>query len=361
MGMRSLLFALFLLPSLAFSEPLRLAIAGLTHGHAAGFLRNSKGKDAVIVGIYDPDPTLHKSYASRFSLDPAIFYTDLNQMLDKVKPEAVAAFSSTFDHPAIVEAAARRRLPVMMEKPLAISLDHARRIQRAAAAANIPVIVNYETTWYRSHAAIWKTVKSDPAFGPIRKIVAMDGHQGPKEINTPPEFFNWLTDPATNGAGALFDFGCYGANLMTWLLDNERPIAVTAIAQQFKPEIYSKVDDEANILVQYKDAIGIIQGSWNWPFNRKDLEVYARRGYAIATGGNSLRLRAPEDKAERTPELAPLPADEADSIAYLAAIARGRLKPGGLSSLENNMIVTEILDAARQSAKTGRTVRLAPR
>ena len=62
--------------------------------------------------------------------------------------------------------------------------------------------------------------------------------QGPKEINVQPEFLAWLTDPVKNGAGALFDFGCYGANLMTWLMDNQRPLAVTAIAQTNKPAIY---------------------------------------------------------------------------------------------------------------------------
>ncbi len=356
--MRLLLLATLLFPVSA-AEPLRLAIAGLTHGHAAGFLRNAQGKDVVIAGIYDPDPALHKSYASRFHLDPAIFYTDLNVMLDKVKPEAVAAFSSTYDHPVIVEAAARRRLPVMMEKPLAVSMDHASRIQRAAREAGIPVVVNYETTWYRSHAAIWKYIKAQSSFGPIRKMVAMDGHEGPREIGVGPEFFSWLTDPVKNGAGALFDFGCYGANLMTWLMDNQRPLAVTAVTRQFKPSIYPKVDDEANVLVEYPGAIGIIQGSWNWPYSRKDFEVYAQKGYANAIGGNTLRLRRPEDKVEQAPALDPLPADESDSVSYLTAVARGRLKPTGLSSLENNLIVTEILEAARESARTHRSIRLA--
>ena len=185
----------------------------------------------------------------------------------------------------------------------------------------------------------------------------MDGHEGPKEIRVQPEFFAWLTDPVKNGAGALFDFGCYGANLMTWLMDNQRPLKVTALAQTNKPAIYPKVDDESTILVEYPKAQGIIQGSWNWPYGRKDFEVYAEKGYAIATGGNGLRVRLPDQREEtRTP--AELPADEADSISYLKAVARGKLKPAGLSSLENNVIVTEILEAARESVRTGRTITL---
>ena len=90
------------------------------------------------------------------------------------------------------------------------------------------MVVNYETTWYKSHGEIWKLIKEQNAAGEIRRMVAMDGHEGPKEIHVQPEFLAWLTDPVKNGGGALFDFGCYGANLMTWMMGNQRPIAVTA-------------------------------------------------------------------------------------------------------------------------------------
>ena len=53
------------------------------------------------------------------------------------------------------------------------------------------------------------------------------------------------------------------------------------------------MDDEATILVEYPKAQGIIEASWNWPFSRKDFEVYGEKGYAIATGGNNLRVRLP--------------------------------------------------------------------
>jgi predicted dehydrogenase len=188
-------------------------------------------------------------------------------------------------------------------------------------------------------------------------MVAMDGHEGPKEIGTPPEFFNWLGDPVKNGAGALFDFGCYGANLMTWMMDNQRPLAVTAITQTIKPQVYARVDDEASVLIEYPKAQGIVQASWNWPFGRKDFEIYGERGYAIATGGDALRVRLPGG-AEESRTLEPLPPEEHDSLSYLTAVVRGKRKPAGLSSLENNMIVTEILVAARESARTGRTIKL---
>jgi predicted dehydrogenase len=333
--------------------PLRLAIAGLVHGHVSGFLRAAGARsDVQIVGVFDPDAALRRKYAQQLSLQDAVLFDDLAKMLDAVHPEAIASFTNTYDHPIVVEAAAARHIPVMMEKPLAVSNEHARRMRDAAARGAIPVLVNYETTWYANHGAIWSIFKDRKAAGEIRKMVALDGHQGPKKINVQPEFFDWLSDPQRNGAGALYDFGCYGANLMTWLMDNQRPVAVSAMTQQFQPDVYPRVDDEATILLEYPRAQGIILASWNWPYNRKDFEVYGERGFAVATtGGGSLRLMLPgEPDHIVTPE--PRPADEHDSIAHLIAVVRGHRPPNALSSLENNLIVTEILDAARQSART---------
>lgn len=347
-------------PAALAAGKFRLCLAGLAHGHARGFLNTLlKRTDVSLAGIAEPDASLHARYGSAFQLPPDTFHTSLASLLDTVKPDAVAVFSSTFDHRSAVEQCARRRIPVMMEKPLAVSREHALAMRDAAAKPGIPVLVNYETTWYRSHALLRREIES-AAFGPIRKMAAMDGHQGPKEIGVGPEFLAWLTDPVKNGAGALFDFGCYGANLMTWLMNNRRPDAVTARTATFKPRIYPRVDDEAAILVDYPGAQGIIQGSWNWPYSRKDLEVYAANGYAHANGGNRLRLLRPKTKEEEIVSPPELPPDERDPVSCLMAAVQGRLKPAGLSSLENNLIVTDILVAARESARTGRTVALAP-
>jgi predicted dehydrogenase len=360
----SLILLLLSLPALAqtpsptASQPVRVAIAGLVHGHVDGFLNALKTHPGVqLVGVWEPDGALARSYADRFGLDGGLFFTDLATMLDKTAPEAVSIFTSTRDHPSVVEVCAGRHVHVMMEKPLAVDMSGARAIRDAAARGHIRVIVNYETTWYPSHAAIWDFMKVRHAAGDVRKMVAMDGHQGPKEIGVGPAFLGWLTDPVQNGAGALYDFGCYGANLMTWLMDNQPPLAVTAVTQQLKPQIYPHVDDEATVVLEYPKAQGIIQASWNWPIGRKDFEVYAERGYAIATGGNTLRTRL-QGAQEETPTLAPLPADERDFLAYLTAVVRGGAEPTGLSSLENNIVVTQILEAARDSVRTGRRVPL---
>ncbi len=144
---------------------------------------------------------------------------------------------------------------------------------------------------------------------------------------------------------------------MTWLMDDARPRSVTAVTQHFKPEVYPEVDDEATVILEYPRANAILQASWNWPFDRKDMEIYGRTGTVKTSGLDGLVVRiegSPEEQRKAPPLLPP----EDDFVRYLAAVVRGERTPLGLSSLANNLVVTEILDAARKSAATGATVRL---
>jgi glucose-fructose oxidoreductase len=342
----------------ADAKPFRVVIAGLTHGHVAGFLdAASKRTDIQIVGIAEPDQPLARRYSIQFKLNSNLFYTDLDQMLSAVKPQAVLAYTDTREHRRVVESAASHHVPVMMEKPLAVSVDDALAIKHAADAAQIPVLVNYETTWYSSNAAIYQLVEDD-VLGPLRKVVVHDGHNGPKEIGVPPEFLLWLTDPARNGAGALFDFGCYGADLMTWLMHGESPNTVTAVLQQLKPETYTRVDDEATIILTYPSTQAILQASWNWPFGRKDMELYGEAGQATTVGRDLIRVRRKGENEEHEQPAPPLSSPYNDPIAYLIAVVSGKAEPTGPSSLDTNITVVRILDAARESAKTGKTIRL---
>jgi len=346
-------------PEMKMEEaPLRVALAGLVHGHASGFFDQfQKRADLQIVGIAEADGQLVEHFEKKYGLAPSLFYSDLEEMLKKAKPQAVLAFTNTYDHRRVVEICARYGVHVMMEKPLAVSLEDARAIEKAAGAGKIQVLVNYETTWYRSNQAAYDLIH-EKAIGEIRKIVVHDGHRGPKEIDVEPWFLGWLTDPKLDGGGALFDFGCYGADLATWLMDGRRPDSVTAVTQQIKPEVYPRVDDEATIILTYPHAQAIVQASWNWPFDRKDMEVYGQKGYAITVKRDALRVRLPE-KEEVSTEAKPLEKTKEDSVSYLRAVLLGGMSPEGQSSLETNVIVTEILDAARKSATTGKTVVLA--
>jgi glucose-fructose oxidoreductase len=363
--------SLFLLavPKHAAAEPpIRVAIVGLVHGHVKGFLAAlPENQAATLVAIVEPQEALAKDYAAKYHLDAKLFYTDLEKMLAEQHPDAVLVYTTIVDHRRVIEIAARHGVSSMVEKPLATTLEDALAIRAVARNSGTPdrpvqVLVNYETTWYASNHEVIAQASAGK-LGELRKVVVHDGHEGPKEIGVGPEWLPWLTDPQQNGAGALFDFGCYGADLMTVLMHGQPPISVTAVTQTDKPEIYPRVDDDATVILRYPKAQAVLMPSWNWSFARKDMEVYGIAGYAITVGADRVRVRYRGEKAEPdTPLTAPpLPEPRRDSLSYLAAVLRGHLQPDGdLSSLETNVVVMQILDAARRSAQTGKTVALTP-
>ncbi|MDB6068811.1 MAG: gfo 1 [Pedosphaera sp.] len=340
--------------------PVHFAIVGLVHDHAYGFIPLTQGRpDAQLVGIVEPDQEVAAHYAKRFNLNSNLFFSSIEALLAATNVDAVAAFTTTLDHRRVVELCAPHHIDVMMEKPLAVNWEQARAIEAAAKKGGIQIIVNYETTWYPGNQAAYKMVREEHAIGDLRKIVVHDGHRGPKEIGCSETFLRWLTDPVQNGGGALPDFGCYGAGLITWLMEGQRPTSVFAVTQQIKPEIYPKVEDEATVVLTYPKGQGIIQASWNWPTDRKDMEIYGKTGYVLVPQKNLLRIRK-GDAEEGELELPAPPASRppVDQLSYLISVVRGEFQPSGPSSLELNMIVTEILDAAKESARTGKRIEL---
>jgi predicted dehydrogenase len=361
--MKKILIAFILLFQYTYTQAqnFTIAVAGLTHDHVHEVLRKAKSGDYKLIGIAESNRAIAEKYAKRYGFSMDIVYPTLEELLKNITPDAVCAYNSIKEHLEVVKLCAPKGIHVMVEKPLAVSLGDAKIMEKLAIDHNIQLITNYETTWYPTNHKVKEILSIEKeTYGKIRKIVIHDGHKGPKEIGVSKEFLAWLTDPYYNGAGALIDFGCYGANLSTWLNDGQRPISVTAVTQQLKPLIYPKVDDEATVILEYPNSQSIIQASWNWSFGRKDMEVYTERGFLNPKNKYDIGIRPNEQSSEEVVKLNELPNLMSDSFRYLKGVIRGDIhaKPSDLSSLENNMVVMEILQAAMISAKEGRKVLL---
>ena len=344
----------FLTMNVQGQSKLNVVVAGLNHDHVHLIMNSFTKGEVNIIGISEKDNALIGRFKSRYKLHDSLFNADLKTLLKQRKPDVVLAYNAISDHLAVVEAAAPLGVSVMVEKPLATTLKDAESMAQLARQHGIQLLTNYETTWYSSNQEAYTRIKTKQEIGKIRKMAVHDGHQGPKEISVSKEFLSWLTDPVKNGGGAIVDFGCYGANLMTWLMDGQAPIAVTAVTRQIKKEVYPKVDDDATILLEYPGATGIIEASWNWPFAIKDMEVFGETGYIQAVDPQTLRIKEKEQAPYRSQSAQVGPEAFRNHLNYLSALLSKQIKPtNDLSSLENNLIVVRILEAARASAKSG--------
>lgn len=351
-----LTLSLYLIVTAASAQKIiRVCVAGMNHDHIHGILSRYKDGTVDIVGISEPNRELWVKYGKLYHIPDSLFFTDLKTMLLKKKPDAVLGYNTVANHIDVVKICAPMHIPVMVEKPLAATLNQAKQIEALANQYHIKVLTNYETTWYPSYQYIHDMVAQD-SIGAVKKVVFHDGHQGPVEIGCSKEFLAWLTDPVLNGAGALNDFGCYGADLITWFMKGEHPIAVTAIGRHYKPQVYPKVEDDATVLVEYPGATCQLEASWNWPFGIKDMEVFGETGYYHGIDRDNVASRMRENKraAFKTAALTP---PISDPILYLTAVLQNKISgDDDQSSLKYNMVAMEILDAAKRSIIAGKRI-----
>jgi len=343
------------------NSPLKIGVVGLTHSHVGWVFDSNKKGNIEIIGIVEPNLDLAKRYSKAFNFSLDLVYSSMDEMFEHINPEAVTSFGTTYEHLEVVRKAAPKGIHIMVEKPMAVSMGHAIKMQELANKHDIHLITNYETTWYPTTHKAFDLIKNKNAIGDLRKIMLHHGHKGPKKIGINNEFLEWLTDPRLNGGGADFDFGCYGANILTWIMDGEKPNSVTAITKQLQAENNPEVNDESIILLEYDSLVAVIQASWNWPIARKDMEIYGLKGVIYADNRNDLRVRISkgyDEFSESRIKLEEMPAPYNDPFLLLTALVRDEinLKNYDLNSLENNVVVVEILEAARTSAKEKKTV-----
>lgn len=333
----------------------RLAIIGLDHDHVWGLLEDLAAEpNAELVAVADPRPALLNQAKPKVPASVK-FYPDYVQMLDEAKPEAVIVTTENDRHLEILRECAKRHIHYSTEKPIATNAADAREMERLANQAGIKVMVNYWNAWVAPTHDLFHRVKAGQV-GPVQKIIAQYGHAGPKEIGVSEYFANWLYDPAKNGGGAIMDFGCYGAEWALWL--KGRPARVSAIAEKLKVEQHNKVDDDATIVLDYPDGTVIIEASWNWPYSMGQVQVFGPKGSMLATS-KELFFRAADDngtkmglEGERM-ALDPPARETSNPISYFVDCIRHDKPIADPLSTRLNVQVMEILDAARESIRTG--------
>jgi predicted dehydrogenase len=338
----------------------RLAVVGLDHDHVWGILATiAREPNAELVAVADPHPELIERAKAQAPAG-AKFFADYVQMLDAVKPEAVIVTTANHLHLAILRECAQRKIHYFTEKPMAATGADAREMERLAREAGIKLMVNYWNAWAAPTQDAYARLKAGD-LGPVQKMIVQFGHEGPKEIGVSKYFGDWLYDPIKNGAGALMDFGCYGAN---WALSVKgRPTRVYATSLKLKSEQRNLVEDDAVVLLEYPDATAILMPSWDWPYGKGQAEIFGPKGSFLVMGDGLLFQPAHTEATAANPQgrrikTQPLPPEKRNGIAYFLHCI-GNDKPiEGPVAASLNVGVNEIIDAAKESIRTGRAVNL---
>jgi len=340
------------LPLRGASQP-KMAVIGMVHSHVWGHLGNMlNGDHAKLAGIAEAIPDLVAEAKKRGATEVP-FFSDYHRMLDEVHPDFVWAFVENNRHLEVVEACAPKKIHVIFEKPLAATYRDSVAIQRLARQHGIQVMTNYQMAWWPANYAAKAAVDAG-SLGPVWRLRGVVGHGGPgKPEGLNKYFFDWLTDPMKNGAGALMDFGCYNALWALWYFG--RPETVYARVNHLRPQMFPKVEDNADLLLSYRDRVGIFEASWDLPRGFQDLEIFGLQGSAyMKNSGVELRT----SRGAEPVNLTPLPPERAQPLAYMVDCLRTGSSIEGLTALDINVGVVEIIEAAKRSVESGNPVPL---
>lgn len=331
-----------------------IALVGLRHSHTWGHLEHlAKSSTAKLVAISETDAEL-VAEAKKMTADDVRYYTDHIKMLDEVKPTMVWAFVENNRHHEVVEACAPRKIHVIFEKPLAATYPQAVLIRKLAQKHGIQVLTNFSPAFSPAYHAIKAKLDSGD-FGAPWRLRVTTGHGGvfPKSGRNR-IFHEWLIDPDKNGAGALMDFGCYNALYSLYYLG--RPQSVYAYALHLRPADFPAVEDEVIMILTYKNAVAVLEQSWDLPPGSGGLEIVSYDS-SIRMDGGKPEVR--KGRAPATPlEVKPLAPERSDAVAYMVDCVRTKRPVEGLVSLDYTVAVNEIIDAAKLSIRKGAPVAL---
>lgn len=343
---------------------LRVGVLGLSHDHIWPNLKAlAAGNVGRLAVVAEPDPALKARLAQEQGEVETTDSYDI--LLERGDLDAVFVYADNRRSAELARRAVERRLPTMIEKPMAADLTGADALLQAAEASGTPLMVNWPTAWRPAvlHAL---TLVKDGVVGEPVQVSHRGGHVGPKEYGCSPQFCDWLYDANQNGGGALIDYCGYGSLLAISLLG--RPQSVTAVAAHLRKQGLAS-EDNAIVILKYPRTLALLEASWTHIGSQPPygLIVYGdagtllvRQPKATHEGGTSSpgQVEIATREGSRMVEPPPLPEDATDGPTYFLTRVRDGQPIEGLLSPRLGRDIQEVLAAALLSSESGREVTL---
>lgn len=352
-------------------RPYRLGIVGYAHSH---IMSNAKdffqlGNQVSFVGAADIPPLvepLNDCEGTRYGIMRRLnqelgierIYDDYKKMLDEQNPDIVLVCAENAFHGRVCEEILRRGIHVVMEKPMAATMQDAMRIARASKEGNAAMVINWPTTWHPA-VRLAQRLCAEGRIGKLFKFTYRNADsQGPLSYGQQMTDFErgreWWYQSVTGG-GALLDYCCYGAGLSCWFFD-EKPVAAFGMKANFNSP-YGDAEDYATITARFPQGVAILEGSWTTVSSGipSGPIIYGLEG-TMVVDGNEVRIyktrHSKDPDAIHTPD--PLPAGRRTLGEEVLHHLRSGEPLHPTLSLPNNLLAMSILDAGIRSSQSGK-------
>ncbi len=296
-------------------------------------------------------------------------YDDYKKMLDELKPDIAFILTENVQKPEVVEECAKRNVNVCIEKPIAISYKEAKKIQESVQKYSIKAVVNWPVIWREYMHRLKEAVDSGVVGKPI-KLRYINGHTGPlgkgakhrgvsenaEEMTDEQRSKTWW-HKLSRGGGVFLDISCYGCLFSKWLLGDGEKSVMSYGANLNTP--FGDTEDNFAAIVKYDDRMSVIEGTWTTPraVIPSGPMVICSEGVVVCTGGaeNDPDVKAYDAYGN---EIA-IPQIKWDDKYrnmpwHIASCIRSGENVHSMLTLEKNMEIMAIMDAAIKSSSSGK-------
>ena len=219
-------------------KKLRIGIIG-TGGIAQSHITSYKKQpDVEVVAGADIIPGKAEKFFETHGVKAKAF-EDYKEMIDTMELDAVSVCTYNRTHKECTVYALEHGIPVLLEKPMTVTLDEAVEICRAEKKSGKIVSVGFQPRLDANMQMIKKIVQS----GELGKIYYIQTGGG-RRHGIPVGWSETFIENDKAGIGALGDIGCYSLDLVLNALGYPKPLTVTGRASDFfgkTPEAYSQV------------------------------------------------------------------------------------------------------------------------
>jgi len=293
-------------------------------------------------------------------------YADWREMLDKANLDAVLIATPHNQHAEQTESALRQGVHVLLEKPMALTGAEARSLRDLAKSSGLVLAVAFNPPYWGHTRALRAGILSDRIgiletvslswIGNVEHVFAKTPASAPStqaaaSIVAPTMF---RADAAQNGGGQFMDGGGHLLSELLWVT-GRRAVEVSAQMDRYPNDMRSHISIrlEGDVLASVTSV-----GNSRHLKRRLNSRYYGATGTANANGLDFTVAWTDEQGTTETQsqneglEIAPTPVGD-----WLHSIESGaRLEPQG--SADHAVHVTELLEAAYLSAKTGKQISL---
>lgn len=225
--------------------------------------------EAEVVAVYARNEEKAKAFAEKYHIPQ--FYTDLDRLIAESGCEIVDICLPNFLHAEATLKAAAAGKHIIIEKPLAVTLEEADRMIDACKKAKVKLMYAEELCFAPKYERMRQLVK-EGAIGDLFMLKQSEKHSGPHS--------DWFYDVNLSGGGVLMDMGCHAFQWFRWMLGNKKALSVTASMNTVLHKGRTKGEDNSVVIIEFEDGVtAVAENSWAKHGGMDD------RSEAYGTGG----------------------------------------------------------------------------